>query len=247
MYNLFFTTKAAVNKGKFTIQFPNEGLYFKDGTKLAISALNVYNSIHNISEYRKNNVFYIKLGTILDLTGLDNISSVHEDAGNSIYVYKITFPNGQYQAAAMDEFIAKRIGDWSEETNDYVAFANRKLRISVDPSFGKFAIYQNDTTNVLFKVGDAYSQNLAYLMGFDLSIDGTSSDKTTYNSVVYWDLAKYRNNHTNDGDLGFQKGNISNGRTAVHLHFRDNIVFGGFDASGSQSDTIFAFDFTVKP
>jgi hypothetical protein len=393
MYNLFFNSKGATNKGKFQILFPNEGLWFKPGSLIALSTISVYNSIYNISSYRNNNKLYIKLDNEIthnQATELDTDDSTY-------WVYEINIENGQYSAEMLDEYIAKVIGDWDTSTNDFKAHSSRQMKISANTSFGKFDIYTDSDTDVLFRVGNTTSANLAYLLGFDMSIsgtendktyfekkytfnaatntnkiyiksnssisddnvteldtdsstywvyevliddgtytattlntfitdiigankmtissdttsekfsivlenstdllfkvgdttstnvanilgfnmssDGTASDKTTYDSIDYWDLTKYRSNHsvgtnlsintiasvyteivwdltkyranhTLNGNLGIQVAKIQNGRTNIHLHLRNNIIFGGYDASGSQSDTIFAFDFTSAP
>ena len=244
MYNLFFTSKNATNKGKFDIDFPSQGgLWFNQGTKIAVANLNVWNSIYNISTFRNNNVLYFKFATALNITGIDNIEKIH-DNGTNIWVYKITLANGMYSANELDKYVAKLIGDWDTATDDLKSFSNRKLKISANTTFSKFDIYLATGTDMLFAENSITSKNIAFLLGFDMSIDGTGADKVTYNSISYWSTTTYRTNKNNNGNLGFQIAKIQNGRTAIHLHIRNNIIFGGYDSSGSTSDTVFAFDFT---
>jgi len=56
MYQIYIDNSKSENKGKFEINF-DPGIEFADGDTIALTALSIYNSIYNISEYYPNNKF----------------------------------------------------------------------------------------------------------------------------------------------------------------------------------------------
>ena len=238
MYNIHVDNSKSLNKGTFSLEF-NPPIEFNENDKLALTNLSMYNSIYNISEYYPNNKFYFYKtnGTIT------HGSSTTEQQNGANYLYTTTFPNGQYGVGNIDSFLAKQLNDWDSTENNFKPYSERKLVISGDSATSKFDITLTPGYDVLFKVNDT---KLAYLMGFDMSINGDSNDQITINGIVYWSLANYRVNKGFSGDNnGFQIAEILNGLRTIHLKIKNNLVWGGYDRLSDNSDTVFAFAFTV--
>ncbi len=249
MYQIYIDNSKSENKGKFEINF-DPGIEFADGDTIALTALSIYNSIYNISEYYPNNKFYIYKtnGTLPAVTNSSRVVASDSGAsGNNLYT--ITLPNGQYSLTNIDTFIAKNTGDWDSVNNVLKDYVNRILIIGGDSTTSRFTVdMTNDSDlDILFKVGDTTSTKLAYLMGCDMSILGNSYDQITVNGDDYWSLRLYRINHSVIGNNGFQTGEIMMGVRMINLKIKNNVIAGGYDSQSNNSDTVFAFAFSVSP
>jgi hypothetical protein len=244
MYQIYCDNASSPNKGKFELNF-EPGIEFPENSTMALTALSMYNSIYNISEFYPNNLFYIyrtgsELPTVLN-------SSREEKQDGENWLYTITLPNGQYSLTNIDTFIAKNSGDWDTNNNILKDYMYRNLTISGDSTTSRFNIDMTSSIDVLFKVNDTTSNKLAYLMGLDMSIQGTDADKITIDAIDYWSLRNYKANRNILGNNGFQVGEIMNGLRMINLKIKNNVIDGGYDSQSRNSDTVFAFAFSVSP
>ena len=246
-YNLYITSKDAKNKGEWEVRY-NPPIEFPDRSKVALTQLAMYNSIYNISEHFPNNKFYLQaIGSANFLSPVQSGTGEYViDSSNRLYT--ITIPNGQYSVEGFDEYIATQTGDYDFSTGSLLDYSNRKLVIDSNEATSKITFYYSSSKyDILFKVNDTTSKKLAYLLGLDMSLNGTSSDKKTINGVQYWSLNLYKSNRSITSTDALHIAEINNGITSVHLKILNNIIYGGRDAISDNSDTVFSFTFTTAP